>query len=1169
MKPCRLVCLLAWALGAAASTAAPAATTPGPEPVPASARAALRLGLEFEHFRFPGGWTVSTGETGTSGGAILAALQGADLPAATAITIPRAGHYRLWVRTTDFPGDRPGTRLFRVALGGRANTNPFGRTRRSGWIWEQGDVFELPAGPLLIILHDQGGSHFGRADALILSDDPAYVPRGRLTEERTTALAHVDIPGESAAPAVPVTPVEVAPGGGAIAEASLANEHLRVRFRATVRGGRPSFSPEIECRTPTGWIRAPLDPSAESYQLVSAEPGVKFELKGFHPQWSGPGERAAVKIEVAGVKVETRARAAGRNVIWGAGRNRELVVRTVTPAGPGAVALDFHPTEVGTLRARWELAPGARSVRVELAFTPAADGQYTLGYLFPLHRRLADVEELLLPMLVQRKRFPSTDYTLLHAACPTPVSLAQVAAAPGVALTAGVAGDPGEIAHEFPAPSRSRFGLHVRSPRGLVQPSIYGPLIGQPGSRVRAGQPVRFALRLLVQSGDWYAAYRTAADEIYGWRDYRRNGSVSLTESALNQLDLYLDDEYGGWWERARAPYQIESKNGSTQSTPLTALSLYRLTGDRELYRRRTLPTLEFLLSRDGPHFSPLPHETGRYPEGAMQGPLRHYGTTVLGGAWELMNRRTPALRRLALPDRQVRLSPAASGPDAHLQSFDEWLGRHLLTGEPEALARAIREADDYIARVLTPAPTRELGLPPFFLISFTPAWEGLLRLYEVTREPRFLAAAVQGARLVMTGMWTQPTPTPEPITIHPGGDVHGDLMDRKFQKGPIPFRLGWPRRPGDTPEHTTPGWLVSPVGLGFEQPSTYTIRDNGGRMILQAPWTPGFLRLALYSGDRQFETYARNAALARGGNYPGYYYTTFTDLMQDPRYPYLGPDVGFIYYHHIAVHLSWVLDYLVSEALLRSGGAITFPSLRQFGYAYFDYLVYGHAPGTVCGVPEAWLWLRRGLVDLDNPQINYLTAHTRDRLLLVLMNENDRPETVNVTFRPEHLPAADRMRPPGPIRFLAGGSGERALSPARQAQVTVAARGLTVLELAGLALDVSTHRRLPSPGLSEHSDQVAILIDERHTVTAVALRAEPGPWQAYVWSSAATGTLRELVLEWRAGDISGELRTSDYPYEFSVPVPAGPTAFHFRVRGTRSDGTAFAPPAGVIGSAE
>jgi hypothetical protein len=256
-------------------------------------------------------------------------------------------------------------------------------------------------------------------------------------------------------------------------------------------------------------------------------------------------------------------------------------------------------------------------------------------------------------------------------------------------------------------------------------------------------------------------------------------------------------------------------------------LSLYRLTGDRELYRRRTLPTLEFLLSRDGPHFSPLPHDTGRYPAGAMQGPIRQYGTTVLGGAWELMNRRTPALRRLALPDDQVRLSPAASGPDAHLQSFDEWLGRHLLTGEPEALARAIREADAYIARVLTPAPTRELGLPPFFLISFTPAWEGLLRLYEVTREPRFLAAAAQGARLVMTGMWTQPTPTPEPITIHPGGDVHGDLMDRKFHKGPIPFRLGWPRRPGDTPEHTTPGWLVSPVGLGFEQPSTYTIRDN------------------------------------------------------------------------------------------------------------------------------------------------------------------------------------------------------------------------------------------------------------------------------------------------------------------------------------------------------
>ena len=68
--------------------------------------------------------------------------------------------------------------------------------------------------------------------------------------------------------------------------------------------------------------------------------------------------------------------------------------------------------------------------------------------------------------------------------------------------------------------------------------------------------------------------------------------TFSLTQAALNMIDLYLDDEHGGWWDRAKGPYQIETKNGATQSSPLTAVSLYRLTGDLDLYQRRTLPTL-------------------------------------------------------------------------------------------------------------------------------------------------------------------------------------------------------------------------------------------------------------------------------------------------------------------------------------------------------------------------------------------------------------------------------------------------------------------------------------------------------------------------------------------------------------------------------------------------
>ena len=92
--------------------------------------------------------------------------------------------------------------------------------------------------------------------------------------------------------------------------------------------------------------------------------------------------------------------------------------------------------------------------------------------------------------------------------------------------------------------------------------------------------------------------------------------------------------------------------------------------------------------------------------------------------------------------------------------------------------------------------------------------------------------------------------------------------MDRWLHRGEEEFRLGFPRKEGDVKEKQVPAWLVSNAGMGFEQPSTYTYKENGGRLITQANWTGGFLRLAQYTGDKEFETYARNAALARMGNY-------------------------------------------------------------------------------------------------------------------------------------------------------------------------------------------------------------------------------------------------------------------------------------------------------------
>ena len=68
---------------------------------------------------------------------------------------------------------------------------------------------------------------------------------------------------------------------------------------------------------------------------------------------------------------------------------------------------------------------------------------------------------------------------------------------------------------------------------------------------------------------------------------------MSLIDFALNMIDLTMDEDHGGWWDRAKAFYQIETRNGGSQAAPMMLLSLYRLTGNEGVYRRRAVRTLD------------------------------------------------------------------------------------------------------------------------------------------------------------------------------------------------------------------------------------------------------------------------------------------------------------------------------------------------------------------------------------------------------------------------------------------------------------------------------------------------------------------------------------------------------------------------------------------------
>jgi hypothetical protein len=413
-----------------------------------------------------------------------------------------------------------------------------------------------------------------------------------------------------------------------------------------------------------------------------------------------------------------------------------------------------------------------------------------------------------------------------------------------------------------------------------------------------------------------------------------------------------------------------------------------------------------------------------------------------------------------------------------------------------------------------------------------------------------------------MTSVWTQPTPPSGETTVHPGGEYTASSPKHIWWKGPDTFRLGFPRKSGDAPEHRAPAWIPSNVGLGFEQPCTYTRMDSGGALIYQSAWAPNFLRLAAATGDKEFETYARNATLGRWGNYPGYYVVGYTDLPLNPRYPYEGPDVSCIYYHHILPHLAWTIDWLVAEAALRSGGKISFPSQRQHGYVWFDSREYGAAPGKVFDVNDAWLWFDRGVAKLDNPAINYLLAHTADKLCVVLMNENSTPEKVGVEFLPAKLGLAANAEPKltatVPVQF-----------DKLHAALEVPARGLVVLTLTGINVNIAAHQLAPAPKPAPQPVLVVPGLTPDIEVRAAALQVRPGPWDAYLWCTAKPDRVKQVAFHYQLGGEGKKVVDEEYPFELSIPVADAAQPLRFRTEITGVNGQTMTTPEATLAAPE
>jgi hypothetical protein len=232
---------------------------------------ASTIWCEAELFRDLGGWTNDSQFVDQMGSPFLLAI-GLDGPvhdAVTEVRIPAAGNYRLWVRCHDWlPQYSPGR--FQVVLGGAAVEHVFGQNKAKGWIWEDGGARHLAAGSLQVRLHDLTG-HYGRCDAIVLSDDSAWQP----PSDREKLLAARKTLGPLAREVHRLPRFDTVVVGGGLAGTFAAVASARMGCRTALVQDRPvlggNSSSEILVNPEGDTTREPLDPG---------EGGIIEEVRG-------------------------------------------------------------------------------------------------------------------------------------------------------------------------------------------------------------------------------------------------------------------------------------------------------------------------------------------------------------------------------------------------------------------------------------------------------------------------------------------------------------------------------------------------------------------------------------------------------------------------------------------------------------------------------------------------------------------------------------------------------------------------------------------------------------------------------------------------------------------------------------------------------------------------
>jgi hypothetical protein len=941
--------------------------------------------VETEVFQFRGGWFEE--KSGLAMGNSMLRVLGGKHGAADALTvidIKEKGQYSVWVRSMDFK-EKSGTRLFRLLVDEQPMEEA-GKHGKEGFAWEKVGSIELEKKQVLLRLKDTR-KNFARCDAILLTTDAGMDPNNNqvyaLAKLRTKP---VQVQVEQAKPPA-VSPYLLIPSD-AKTIAEIANNNITLRF---VSGGinNKGILAKTLVNIKGEWKSSnAFQEDHKVYLLSSQSPDITFG--NFFPSWNG--SKAISHIQHDGKKIELQEPEDLMNPFM-AGDLSEAIPVEAKKINNSRIDVKYVTRDGSSIIGEWFIAKNSAHVSVKLQATVAKSGYYSIGLAAFQGIAPEKITNIQLPPMFQYKRLSPKAVMLPSAMMQQPLAIAETKNGATGLVSTFICADPSEMPIDWGTPERSPIGFAIRNESGMVQPVAFAPVLGLDESRLKGGEKIEKSFVIGSVYDGWQKAMEYVSDQIFNVKDYRTQQLGSLTDAVFNMIDLIKNDTAAGWDKDLKGFYDIEADPGTAPTvvhpSPLTLLSTAVIMKDEDFYLKRALPVIEYTLSRSGYRWAKdvVPTGYNNSRKTLFLNPFNSQFTTAYyEGLYQFTGGANPWINTIALPDGKVR---SASGYSVNIPGWVQELAAYRLTKNNKWLSSAGENADKFLTTAVYSNTNTPLSKVPFYNSSFYAYWWNLLDLYEQTKEEKYLKAAELSAFHTIAGIRSMPQVRDTVMTIHPGNKYDGNTT--MWWKGDQRYRLGFPRKAGDAPEKQVPQSLVSPVGLGFEQPFTYFDPGKTVRPVFMSSWAPHLLRLYQYTKREIFLTYARNAVIGRFTNYPGYYATGFTDITMQPDFPYKGPDVSSIYYHHIPAHLAFSWDYLITEAVQRSGNRIHLPFSQQDGFVWFTNRHYGAGKGTIYDDKNARLWMKRGLIEVSSPEINYITAVSNDRFWVVLLSESGR----------------------------------------------------------------------------------------------------------------------------------------------------------------------------------